>query len=182
MKNIGKVRNSSKVGSADKLRSRLFSVHVRYLCLISLLMIFSLVCLYFLRVSTEKLRRENESDDRALAEILFSGFTEVSQRLRIAVDRSDPSELSFALSAVEHMKGALQMDTADRGQRLGQYLDLLTEECQKQKQSVNPAKCALLSDQLDRLTGDGIGLFYRESAGSLELRLSPYLSGSGIGP
>lgn len=185
MKNIGKVRNSSRVGTADSLRRRLFSVHIRYLCLISLLMIFSLLCLYFFRVSTEKLRFEVESDDRQLAEILYSGFTEVADCLRTAKDKTDSTEsrsdLSSALAAVERMKGALQMETADRGQRLGLYLDLLSEECRRMEQIANPEKCSRLADQMDRLTGEGIGLFYRESAGSLELRLSPYLSGAGTG-
>ncbi|MGM9636718.1 MAG: hypothetical protein ACI3YK_01895 [Eubacteriales bacterium] len=185
MKNIGKVWNSSRVGTADSLRRRLFSVHIRYLCLISLLMIFSLLCLYFSRVSTEKLRLETESNDRQLAEILYSGFTEAADRLRAAQDKTDPTEsrsdLSVALSAVERMKGALQMETADQGQRLERYLNLLSEECRRMEQIANPEKCRRLADQLDRLTEDGIELFYRESAGSLELRLSPYLSGSGTG-
>ncbi|MGM9680257.1 MAG: hypothetical protein ACI3XR_01995 [Eubacteriales bacterium] len=180
MKNIGKVRNSSQVGTANSLRRRLFSAHIRYLCLISLLLIFSLFCLYFLRVSNEKLRWGNEWSDRQLAEILYSGFSEVADCLREAGDKTDPSEnrsdLVAAKSAVERMKGALRMEAVNRGEKLELYLDLLSEECRKMEQMPSPEKCGRLADQLDRLTSDGIGLFYRESAGQLELRLSPYLS------
>lgn len=180
MKNIGKVRNSSRVGTAECLRRRLFSAHIRYLCLLSLLLIFSLFCLYFLRVSNEKLRRENEWGDRQLAEILYSGFSEVSDCLRGAGETGDPSDnrsdLTAAQSALERMKGALRMESLHRGEKLELYLDLLSEECRKMEQIPSPEKCGRLADQLDRLTSDGIGLFYRESAGALELRLSPFLS------
>lgn len=187
MKNIannrGKIAHSQQIFSREK---RIFSLHVRYLSFLSILLILLLISFWGQIRASGLAGRWQTDRDLALSGLLYSSFCETSASLRAASEAENAEyerELRIAGEAVERMRGGCALYGTMRSRRLEPYLEQLSEDCAGLSERAgmgiatdsDKALCVRLADQIDRLTEGGGELLRTDEGSALDLRISPYL-------
>ncbi len=180
MKNIA--NNQGKVGHSEKI----FSLHVRYLSFISILLILLLVAFWGMTHTRQIADQSQDELDLALSELLYSAFNDTSAALRTACQAEGGEygrELRIAGEAVERMRGGCALYGDLRSSRLEPYLAQLSKDLGALSERAalgliadsDRERCLALANQIDRLTEEGGTLLRTDSGGQLDLRISPYL-------
>lgn len=169
---------------------KVFELHVRYICIISLLAVITAVCLVTTDIFTRSLRREAKlTKDR-----FVSGFGDsvglLANRLSEASAESDPymfsSYMSDAINRCGIISGTANAYGKLNSRLLEKYLAELSEKCRRmQEKSIadlfvddeSKKTCSDCAVQVERILTDGKqGSNY--SADLIDLMLSPLVSAS----
>lgn len=180
MKNI-----ESNRGKIDQSR-RIFSLHVRYLTFLSLLLIFLFAAVFLFLRQKERADSANFERDQAFVGLLQTSFSDASAALRSAGNGPDSEygeQLQIAGECVERMIGGCTLYGPTDSRRLAPYLDQLSKVCSAlsrrfsagHRSESDRALCLRLADQMDRIAGEDGRLLAPESGRLLDLRISPYL-------
>ena len=191
---IGIGREEGKQRAMDKKErkgeSRVFELHVRYICIISLLAVIAAVCLVTTDIFTRSLRKEAK-----LTESRFvSGFGDsvglLASGLSEASEESDPYMFSSYMSDAVSVCGRI-IGTADaygklNSRLLEKYLAELSEKCRRMQEKAigdlfvdeeSKKTCSDCAGQVVRILTDGKqnGNY---SADLIDLMLSPLIPAS----
>lgn len=182
MKNI-----ASNEGKIEQSR-RIFSLHVRYLTFLSLLLILLFGAVFLFLREREIGGSAGTRLEQAYTGLLRTSFSDASAALREAgtADEADYAEkIRIAEDRVEQMIGGCTLYGPTDSRQLTPYLDQLADLCAALSRRAaaghvpdsDRALCLRLADQIGRISGDGGRLLAPESGRQLDLRISPYLGG-----
>lgn len=176
MKKVRNIDEKEDKEAVDLLRRRLFSTHIRYLSLLSLMLVLLLLGLYGTKAFSERLAAFESAEDSRRATLLYEGFCALSDRLD-STESSDlpPQELLYEIG---RMQGALSVGGEDIGvDNLRRYLERLEYDCAATVGSIEKReRYAQMSAEIHRLTEEGVGGFSASSLYRLERKISPYLT------
>lgn len=179
-----------KKGAKTVGERRVFELHVRYICIISLLAVIAAVCLVTTDIFTRSLRREAKlNEDR-----FVSGFGEavglLASGLSEASEESDPyifsSYMSDATSRCGRIIGTANAYGKLNSRLLEKYFAELSEKCRRMQEKAiadlfvddeSKKTCSDCAVQVERILTDGKqdGNY---SADLIDLMLSPLVSAS----
>ncbi len=180
MKNI-----ADNQGKIEQSR-RIFSLHIRYLTFLSLLLILLLGASFLFLREKETAENANARRDQAYTGLLQSSFSDAAAALRKAGSGEDADyadNLRIAGERVERMLGGCTLYGPAESRQLTPYLSQLSGLCTALSRRAaaghipqeDRALCLRLADQLDRIAGEKGQLLNPGEGRQLDLRISPYL-------
>lgn len=123
---------------ADPSERRMLDLHLKYICLLSVILLTCAVCVVVVDIYTRDLRRRVDTVEKGFTDELDASLSKLSTALDDAASVSDPSvfstKITDACMICGRICGALSIEREFECDLLARYLTLLSDELETLRQ------------------------------------------------